>query len=86
MLLFFIVFLVITIIGCTTNQRAKTFGGTMTINLQPGQKLIVATWKEDDLWYLTRPMRDGETAETHQFHEDSSFGVMQGTVIFKEHK
>ena len=70
--------------ACTANQRAKNFGGTMTINLPPGQILVVATWKEDHLWYLARPIHQGESPETLTFHEDSSFGVLQGTVIFQE--
>lgn len=81
-----IVLISVFFIGCTSNQRAKNFGGTMTIDLPPGQKLVVATWKEDDLWYLYRPMRSGEAEETSILKEDSSFGMMKGTVIFKEHK
>lgn len=87
-----VLFVLITIVlatlsasACTSNQRAKTFGGTMTKDLPPGQKLVVATWKESSLWYLTRPMRSDETPETLTFQEDSSFGMVQGTVIFREH-
>lgn len=70
--------------ACTANQRAKHFGGTMTVNLPPGQKLVVATWKEASLWYLTRPIRSGETPETYTFQENSEFGVIEGTVVFNE--
>jgi hypothetical protein len=73
-------------VACTENQRAKTFGGTMTVNLPAGQKLINATWKEEDLWYLIRPMRAGEVPEEALFKEDSSFGILKGTVVFKESK
>lgn len=74
-----------TMAACTANVRAKQWGGTMTLNLPAEQKLVVATWKDSHLWYLTRPMREGERAETYTFREDSNFGVMQGTVIFQEH-
>jgi hypothetical protein len=73
-------------IGCTDNIRSKAFGGTMTINLAPGQKLVNATWKDAELWYLTRPMRSGETPETFEFHEKSSLGMIEGNVIFQESK
>lgn len=72
--------------GCTENQRARQFGGTANETIPAGQKLLVATWKQDNLWLLTRPMKAGETPETYEFRESSSFGVMQGKVIIKESK
>lgn len=72
------------VIGCTENIRARNFGGTVNITLPPGQKLVVATWKEASLWYLTRPMRENEHAESYIFHEDSTYGVWQGAVNFRE--
>lgn len=42
--------------GCQQTM-AKSFGGNMTLTLDPGQKLELITWKEDSLWYLTRPMQ-----------------------------
>jgi uncharacterized lipoprotein YehR (DUF1307 family) len=76
----------IMLIGCTSNERAKHFGGSMTIKLDRGQKLVDVTWKESSLWYMTKPMREGDEAETYSFKEDSSYGIMQGTVIFVETK
>lgn len=71
--------------GCTANQRARQFGGTITKELPAGQKLITATWKDgDSLFYLTRPMRADEQPETYTFKEDSSFGLIEGTVIIRE--
>ncbi len=70
--------------SCTENQRAKKYGGTATVKLPEGTKLIEATWKGDDLWYLYRPRREGELIETYTFKEESNFGVMEGKVIFKE--
>ena len=71
--------------GCTANERAKQYGGTMQVNLPPGQKLVNATWKdENQLWYLMRPMREGEKPEVVTFKEDSSFGLVEGTVVFVE--
>ncbi len=74
--------------GCTENQRARALGGTETINLPKGQKLVNASWKEKDnsLWILTRPMREGEDPETWSYKAKSDFGILEGEVIFKETK
>jgi len=72
--------------GCTENQRARSFGGTSTHELPPNSKLVTATWKQDDLWMLTRPMHTNDTAETYEFRESSSFGLMEGKVIIKERR
>lgn len=68
--------------GC--QSAARNWGGTVKIELEPGQKLEMITWKGDSLWYLTRPMRAGKEAETHTFNESSKFGVLEGTVIVIE--
>lgn len=65
-------------ISCTEQERAKNFGGNATETLIPRQKLITITWKDNSLWYLTRPMRADEKAETYTFKESSSWGAMQG--------
>lgn len=46
----------------------------------------MATWKEVDLFYLTEPMDSNYTPKTKIFREDSSWGVMESTVVFKERK
>lgn len=70
--------------ACTQNQRAKKWGGTATVTLPAGQKLVNVTWKTDQIWYLTRPMKEGEKPETLTFQEESSFGLIEGKVIFQE--
>lgn len=79
-------FLVLSIglTGCQT--VAKNYGGSMTIDLEPNQKLEEITWKDDDLWYLTKPMTSDDTAETHTFQQSKDFGVFEGTVTIVEHK
>jgi hypothetical protein len=72
--------------SCTENQRAKSFGGTSTMNLPKGEKLVNVTWKGDEIWYLTRPMKSDESPETYTYREESSLGVIEGTVIIKESK
>lgn len=76
----------LVLFGCTENQRAKSWGGDATLDLPKGEKLVNVTWKESQLWYLTRPMKSEETAETYVFHESSNYGVMEGTVTITEHK
>lgn len=66
--------------GCTAQERAKYYGGEYTFKLPSNAKLINVTWKEDTLWYLTRPMKESETAESYEFKADSSYGVFEGTV------
>jgi len=79
-----ILVLLVGLTSCTENFKAKQMGGTMTVDLPAGQKLIEVTWKEDQMWYLTRARREGEAPETFEFKEKSSMGFMEGTVIFKE--
>ncbi len=71
-------------VSCTENTRARIYGGDMTINLQPGEKLVEVTWKENNIWYLVEPMDSDYTPKTKIFKEDSRFGVMNGTVKFIE--
>lgn len=87
----FIMFLLISLIlvsfsGCSEQEKAKNFGGTMEVTLPTNQKLVNITWKDDDLWYLTRPMHEDEEAEIYSFQEKSSYGVWEGTVKITEIK
>lgn len=81
-----IVLLVVIGLGCscTQNIRAKHWGGKATEVLPSGQKLVTVTWKDADLWILTRPMKSGESAETYNFKESSTWGVLNGTVTIIE--
>jgi hypothetical protein len=44
------------------------------------------TWKKDQIWYLTREMNSNDVAETYQFQEESSWGVVEGTFNIVEKK
>jgi hypothetical protein len=76
----------LVLFGCTENERAKSWGGNTNLDLPKGQKLVNVTWKETQLWYLTRPMKSDDIAETYVFHESSNYGVMEGSVTIIEHK
>ncbi len=75
-----------TLVSCTENSRVKNWGGTGTINLPKGRKLINITWKENEVWYLTRPMTESDSVETYQFTEESSWGAVEGTYNIIETK
>jgi hypothetical protein len=74
------------IYGCTENNRARVWGGTETIQLEEGVRLVNVTWKGDkgstSLWMLTK--KDTIKPSTYSFKEKSSFGVMEGEVIIIE--
>lgn len=78
---------VIAMLGsCTENNRVKNWGGDGTLTLPKGQKLINVTWKESQIWYLTRPMTPQDSCQIYTFHESSSWGVMEGTYTIIEVK
>lgn len=68
--------------ACTENQRARNFGGTEILNLEPNERFINITWKEEDLWIIVQDTITGD----FYAREKSSFGVMQGKVIIKKIK
>ena len=72
--------------SCTEQQMARNYGGKMNIELPKGEKLIMATWKRSDLFYLTEPMDSGYTPKTKVFRESSSFGVFESEITFIETK
>ncbi len=72
--------------SCTENDRVKHQGGEGTINLPQGRKLVNVTWKDNEIWYLTRPMTSNDTVETYQFQEESSWGMVEGTYNIVESK
>jgi hypothetical protein len=76
----------VMVTSCTENERVKQWGGEGNIKLPKGRKLVNVTWKETQVWYLTRPMNSNDVAETYQFQEESSWGVMEGTYNIVETK
>ena len=76
--------LILLLASCTENERAKQFGGTMTINLPENTTLVGATWKDNELWYIYRSRTNSETPKTTTMKEDSKFGLLEGKVLFVE--
>jgi hypothetical protein len=75
---------VTSLLSCTENSRAKSYGGTATVNLPEKTKFVTATWKDDQLWYAYRPARPGEVPETTTLKEQSKWGIVEGSVVFVE--
>lgn len=71
-------------VSCTEQERARGWGGSTSMQLDKGRKLVNVTWKGTDMWVLTRKMHDGEQAETYEFKESSSWGMMEGSVTIVE--
>jgi len=61
--------------SCTDNQRARSYGGTEEIKLEPGEKFINITWKKDNMWVIT------EKEGVYYAREKSSYGIWEGTII-----
>ena len=68
--------------SCTANERARNFGGTEHITLDKGERLVNMTWKQDDLWVLTK--QDSTKPSTYTFKEKSSYGVWEGMIVVTE--
>lgn len=66
--------------SCTDNQRARNFGGTETVKLEPNEKFVNITWKEDDLWIIVQDTITGD----YYAREKSSFGVLSGKVVIQK--
>ena len=82
--LLLIIGLFICLCSCTQNARARHYGGDMTIALPAGQELMEVTWKESNLFYLTRPMADDYVPVVKTFQESSSFGILETKITFIE--
>jgi hypothetical protein len=80
------IFTLVCLASCTDNKNARTYGGSASVTLPKGEKLINVTWKETSLWYITRPMLSSDSAVTYTFKEKSSFGIMEGTYTIIETK
>lgn len=66
----------------------KKIGGTTTIELPQGKKLVPYTvqWEPNGshIWYLTEDAEPGYTPKTYNFHESSNLGFLEGTIVFQE--
>lgn len=66
------------------NYTTKHWGGTMTIDVEPGYKVTSATFKTDEIWYFVEPMDANYTPAQKKLVEKSMYGALEGTIIFNE--
>ena len=66
------------------NYTTRKWGGTMTINVEPGYKVTNATFKVDEVWYFVEPMDSEYVPKRKKFVEKSMYGTFEGTIIFNE--
>ena len=78
-----ILLFVLTAVSCE-NYTTRKWGGTMTINVEPGYKVTGATFKADEIWYFVEPMDSNYTPAKKKFVEKSMYGALEGTIIFNE--
>jgi hypothetical protein len=74
---------------CGCQQDARRTGGTSTIDVDPGKRIIPYTvqWdKNANIWYLTEDAPADYQPKTYVFKESSNLGMMEGEVIIVEHK
>lgn len=72
--------------SCSNQGMTKNWGGEMDMYLDPNRKLVEVTWKDDSIWYLTKPMTDDDIAEEYEFAESSVMGLLEGTLHVHETK
>jgi len=81
-----IIIILVSLTSCTQQQRAKKWGSTATIDVPINKKVINVTWKDNDVWILTKPMSSKDIAEVYEFNESSSWGILEGKLVIKEWK
>lgn len=70
--------------SCTQNQRARSLGGTMEVKVKPGYKVTMATWKQNDLFYMIEKADSSYVPTEKILVEDASWGVLETKVTFIE--
>ena len=66
------------------NYTTRKLGSTMTIDVEAGYKVTNATFKEHEIWYFIEPMDNEYTPKQKKFVEKSTYGVLEGAIIFNE--
>ena len=71
-----IIAIAVGVSSCTENERAKSFGGKQDITLKPSEQFVNATWKDNDLWLITKDTLTNE----YVMREKSSYGIWEGEI------
>ena len=75
---------VAVMLGITSCTEQSTYDEIMEIELDAGEKLIMATWDGGALFYLTESMEPDYQPKRKTFREKSSSGFLETTVVFVE--
>jgi hypothetical protein len=66
---------------------AHRWNTARTVMLPQGRKIVGATWKDNNLWVLTRPAAEIEISdEVMYLDEHSGWGVLSGHIVLQETK
>ncbi|MCH5241780.1 MAG: hypothetical protein J1F67_05080 [Muribaculaceae bacterium] len=82
--LFLIAAILLTMASCTKQSRVRNFGGTETIQVKPGYRVMMATWKDSNLFYMIEPMPENYEPTEKYLVESSSYGIWESEIIFIE--
>jgi hypothetical protein len=66
-------------ISCTENSRARSWGGSETVTLKKNEVLVNLTWKNSDLWILSKDT----LTNVKYLREISSWGIIEGEIVIK---
>lgn len=81
---FVIAFMSIFLNGCSENELANNFGGDISYELKCNQQLVNVTWKNHDLWILTKKADADFTPQSYTFSQKSQYGFFGGNVTITE--
>ena len=75
--------------GCSLRNRLVSrrpaWGIITVVEVPPGKKLAGASWKNGDLWILTRFAKEGEKPDqAWTLDEYSSWGIFNNHILLKE--
>lgn len=73
------------LVSCTENERVKHFGGQGTLEVPENRRFVNITWKEDNIWIVTRERTAGEVEKkVFFFEEKSALGILEGSFKIVE--
>lgn len=55
--------------ACNPISTVILWGGSADIKLPKGEKLVNVSWKDNNLWVLTKPMSNKDSVEVYKFIE-----------------
>lgn len=76
--------LIVASTSCTETQRVRALGGTSTVNVEPGKRIMSATWNGENLFYLVEDMPRDYTPQDKELIESSEYGIIESKIIFHE--